>query len=204
MPTDGWAPSPLSAEIEAPEDASITKGKVLKCKTLLKTEEDALLVRAVLQHRECMFPDQRTWRNRITEHWERGVEELTRIAAGEDDWVHIMAAVMDDGPDNNSSQGGVMSKRQASPRSVTGASGHPWRCRSIGMSCKASSSSTKSVMPVSAPSPFMARLVRITGSGQRSPRASMLTGRGASEGVSMPMVDGGADGARSPRSMEWR
>lgn len=102
MPTDGWAPSPLSAEIEAPEDASITKGKVLKCKTLLKTEEDALLVRAVLQHRECMFPDQRTWRNKITEHWERGVQELTRIAAGEDDWVRIMAAVMDHVPANGS------------------------------------------------------------------------------------------------------
>ena len=100
-PTDGWAPTPLGAEIEAPEDASITKGKVLKCKTLLKTKEDALLIRAMLQHREYTFPDQRTWRNRITEHWERGMQELTRVAAGEDDWVRIMAAVMSQADANN-------------------------------------------------------------------------------------------------------
>ena len=55
MPTDGWR---FSAECgnRGSEDASITKGKVLKCKTLLKTEEDALLIQRCSIENACSRP----------------------------------------------------------------------------------------------------------------------------------------------------
>jgi len=94
-PTMGWTPEPLDATVEAPSEAGITKGKVLRCSTLLKTHEDALLVKAALQGQGCTFPDQRAWRNRLTEHWERGIQRLMELAGGDDDWVRIMGAVVE-------------------------------------------------------------------------------------------------------------
>ena len=91
----GWSPKHLSSGIEAPADDEIQKGKVLRMSTLLKGVEDALMIKAVLQGNHRTFPDQRSWRDCITEHWECGIEELIRLAAGEDDWITIISNVID-------------------------------------------------------------------------------------------------------------
>ena len=83
-----WSPSPLSLS----EHTEIgIEGKQLRGKTLFK-DDLALWMGLVLQHQTPS--DYSEWRRVLVAHWERGVEELSSIAAQEGDWIRTLNACL--------------------------------------------------------------------------------------------------------------
>ena len=83
-----WSPKPLSLS----EHTEIgIEGKQLRGKTLFK-DDLALWMGLVLQHQvPSGYAD---WRKVLIAHWERGVEELSSIAAQEGDWIRTLNACL--------------------------------------------------------------------------------------------------------------
>jgi len=93
-----FAPEKLDASIEAP-NLDVTKGKSLRCKTLLKSEDDALLFLSAMQWKqESSLSDPVAWKEALGAHWERGVQQLIVDAngeGGEHAWLRVLSTVVE-------------------------------------------------------------------------------------------------------------
>ena len=82
-----WQPSDLEVN-DAP--MSVITGKQIRGKTIFK---DDLLIFISLANRHQQVTEYGDWRTMLTLHWERGVQTLTELSAGQTDWLRILASL---------------------------------------------------------------------------------------------------------------
>ena len=82
-----WKPTVLEAN-DAP--MSVTSGKQIRGKTIFK---DDLLIFIALANRNQQVTEYDDWRAMMTLHWERGVQTLTELSAGQTDWLRILSSI---------------------------------------------------------------------------------------------------------------
>ena len=83
-----WKPSDLGKN-EVP--MSVLTSKQIRGKTIFK--EDLLIFIALANQHQLTEVHDNQWRSLMNLHWERGVQTLTEISSGQNDWLRILAAL---------------------------------------------------------------------------------------------------------------